>query len=167
MISRVLPQAKIIVLMRDPVPRAYSHYFEKHIQKAVNEFQQCVRNISIYECVNKVRTDYKELSVWLGSGVYHIHIQKWMQFWPKEQFILLKTEEMVLQPVSTLRKITDFLSLDPFSEKTAVSAMTARKNVNKSNHTKLLPFTVKLLQSFYQPFNKKLEELFGINWKYV
>ena len=102
-ISRVLPQAKIIVLMRDPVPRAYSHhlfmnrewpidkkqdpalYFEKHIQKAVNEFQQCVRNNSIYECVNKVRTDFKQLSMWLGSGVYHIHIQKWMQFWPKEQ----------------------------------------------------------------------------------
>ncbi len=74
---------------------------------------------------------------------------------------------MVLQPVSTLRKITDFFSLDPFSEKTAVSAMTARKNVNKSNHKQMLPSTKKLLQSFYQPFNKKLEELFGINWKYV
>ncbi len=184
-ISRVLPQAKIIVLMRDPVPRAYSHYifmshvrpeskpmkgdpalfFEKHIQKAVNKFHQCVRNSSIYECVNTVRTDFKEIKMWLGSGVYHIHIQKWMQFWPKDNFLLLTTEEMALKPVSTLRKITDFLSLDPFPE-AAVNATNEKKNVNKSKYKKMLPETEKLLQSFYQPFNNKLEELFGINWKY-
>ncbi len=30
----------------------------------------------------------------------------------------IKTEKMALQPVSTLKKITDFLSLDPFPDKT-------------------------------------------------
>ena len=183
-ISRVLPKAKIIVLMREPASRIYSHYmyghiptvkwseeftlnppvyFDRHITKQVHSFRQCLNTSSLWECVNQVRTDFKQLWVWLGVSVYYIHILKWLQFWPRENFLFLKTEDMSAHPCAALRDITEFLSLSPFSEKKAISLIRDRKNTAKK-HSQMLPNTEKLLKSLLEPYNKKLEDLVGINW---
>ena len=106
MISRAMPKEKIVIIMREPAARLYSHfqyfhgnvswwtkemkenislYFHEHIQAAVQDFNKCLKqNSSIYECTNEVRTDRKALSLWLGQGIYYIYLLKWMQFWPRE-----------------------------------------------------------------------------------
>ena len=188
-ISRVLPKAKIIVLMHEPASRLYSYYkykhdsiyyvpkvkwpeeytlnppvyFDRHITKQVHSFRQCLKTSSLWECVNQVRTDFKQLRVWLGGSVYYIHILKWLQFWPQENFLFLKTEDMSAKPSATLRDITEFLSLSPFSEKKAVRLIRDRKNTAQK-HSQMLPKTEKLLKSLLEPYNKKLEDLVGINW---
>ena len=102
MLSRILPKEKIVVIMRDPVLRAYAHfvffhhnvttwpdemkkntslYFNNHIQVALQDFDKCLtQNRSIYECTNEVRTYRNELKFWLGTGIYYNYILKWMQF---------------------------------------------------------------------------------------
>lgn len=187
-ISRVLPHAKIIVLMRDPVLRSYSHYlymydipkywpkemrknpdqyFNKYIQDAVTDFRHCYNQngSSIYECTNSIRSNFNELKMRIGTGIYHIFIKKWMQFWPRENFLLLKMEEMDKKPVASMDRITDFLSLDSFSSINATKWLKDRKNVSNVT-TRMLPETQHLLESFYKPFNKMLDDQFGITWSY-
>ena len=79
-LSRVLPNAKFIVLMRNPVTRLYSHYlhtcadrqskvlfkipkqlqqyapnFHREVVADIKHFKGCLGNRSLYECVNDNR----------------------------------------------------------------------------------------------------------------
>ena len=132
-ISRVLPNVKIIVMMREPVARLYSQYhynhglkkawpkemavndslyFHKYITKSILHFQQCLNTSSVYECVNQVRTNYRQAKRYgLDLVCTTVHIQKWLQFWPRENFLFVTTEEMSSNPSAALKSITDFLSL--------------------------------------------------------
>ena len=192
MISRVLPTTKIVIIMREPVARAYSQflylhrsssrwpkemkkntslYFHKHIQAAVQDFDKCrTQNRSIYECTNEVRTDREALKFWLGTGIYYIYLLKWMQFWPRENFLFLKTETMAKNPFSVLNDITKFLSLDPVSKETALKCFSkkqnAQHNLPKTQDSETLSITKQILERFYSPYNERLERLIGITWKY-
>ena len=191
MISRVLPTTKIVIIMREPVARAYSQflflhgnssrwpkemkkntslYFHKHIQVAVQDFDKCLKQNSIYECTNEVRTDRQALKFWLGTGNYYIYLLKWMQFWPRENFLFLKTESMAENPFSVLNDITKFLSLDPVSKKTALKwfskKINAQHNLPKTQGSEMLSTTKQILERFYSPYNERLERLVGITWKY-
>ena len=191
MLSRVLPKAKIVVIMRDPVPRAYSHfiyyhgsfswwknniknvslYFHNHIQAAVHDFDKCLgQNRSIYECTNEVRTDREDIRIWLGEGIYYLYLLKCMQFWPRENFLFLKTETMADKPFSLLSNITKFLSLDPVQEETAMKWFSKKQNVQhnlpKTQDSEMLSTTTQLLEHFYAPYNERLEKLIGITLAY-
>ena len=80
-LSRVLPKAKFIVLMRNPVTRVYSHYlwscafsfgndsskwpdemqqgvsdyFHTQVVTAIEYFKQCLKRMSLFECTNVMR----------------------------------------------------------------------------------------------------------------
>ena len=192
MISRVLPTTKIVIIMREPVARAYSQflylhgssskwskemkkntslYFHNHIQAAVKDFDKCLtQNRSIYECTNEVRTDRQALHLWLGTGIYYIYLLKWMQFWPRENFLFLKTESMAENPFSILNDITRFLSLDPVSKETALKwfskKINAQHNLPKTQDSEMLSTTKQILERFYAPYNERLERLIGITWTY-
>ena len=141
-----------------------SLYFHRYIIESVLHFQQCLNTSSVYECVNQVRTNYDKLRIWIGSSVYYIHIQKWLQFWPRENFLFVKTEEMSSNPSAALRNVTDFLSLLPFSDlEEEVSLINDRQNVQQKYY-RMLPRTERLLKSFYEPFSKKTR---GFIWSEI
>ena len=183
-ISRVLPNAKIIVMLREPIARLYSQYhynhgpkkawpkemaindslyFDRYIIESILNFKLCLNNNSVYECVNQVRTNYDKLQIRIGSSVYYIFLQKWLQFWPRENFLFVTTEEMSSNPSAALKNVTDFLSLLPFSEKEAVRLINDRQNVQQK-YSKMNPLTELLLKLLFEPYNKKLEGLSGVKF---
>lgn len=125
-LSRVLPNAKFIVLMRNPVTRLYSHYlhtcadrqskvlfkipkqlqqyapnFHREVVADIKHFKGCLRNRSPYECVN----DNRFRSIACGGvgfritvGLYYVHLSKWLQFYPKEHFLFLRTKDISADP---------------------------------------------------------------------
>ena len=140
-LSRVLPNAKFIVLMRNPVTRLYSHYlhtcadrqskvlfkipkqlqqyapnFHREVVADIKHFKGCLRNHSPYECVN----DNRFRSIACGGvgfritvSLYNVHLSKWLQFYPKEPFLLLRTEDISADLHSLMTKITEFLGATP------------------------------------------------------
>lgn len=187
-ISRVLPNVKVIVLIRDPVSRAYSQfyymhgpfskwpqemkenaslYFHNYTSLAVNDFYDCLsQNKSDYECVHGVTTGRKELNTWIGLGVYYIHIVKWMQFFPRENFLFLKTDELSRDSRGVINKVTNFLGLNPSSESTARMLFPMKKNARRSflndKRYEMMAETKSLLKAFYSPYNAKLANIIGI-----
>ena len=182
-LHRVLPNAKILILMRDPVSRIYSHfhymhetqewpkemkkspqqYFHKYVSTAIGDFKQCLTDSSLYECANK-KVYREQLTTWMGVGIYHVQLLEWMQLWPRENFLFLKTEQLATHPLSVVGNITTFLSLDPASEETALEWLANMKNVG--HYDNMLPETRRLLEEFYAPFNEELEKLVGVTWAY-
>ncbi len=134
-VHRVLPNLKLIFIMRDPVERIHSHFYYMHnvlgwpnemkedsqlyfdacVRAAIQDFTWCLKNHSLFECANK-KSQRKKLTTWLGVGVYYIQILEWTQFWPKENFLFLKTEQLSREPITVMNNITQFLTLDSVTE---------------------------------------------------
>ncbi len=196
-ISRVLPKAKFIVLMRNPVSRLYSHFLYSckykfgdsmsqwpeegirsdpanvfHTQSllSVKDFNSCLRNQtgSLYECVSKYR--FKEntcgnVGYRLTVSLYYIHILKWMQFYPKEQFLFLRTEDLTSKPHEVMKKITKFLEIAPVPPNYAAQWLSRKVNVQNLVFTgtgdklNMRQDTREFLEEFYRPYNIMLTEI--------
>ena len=191
-LSRVLPNAKFIVLMRNPVTRLYSHYlygctlryaetvnwpkqmrqyaagnFHREVVADVEHFRKCLKKKSLYECVNDNRFRSSKCGG-VGSrmtvSLYYVHLSKWLQFYPKEQFLFLRTEDISADPHSLMKKITDFLGVEPVSPSQAEQWLSKRVNVQNASYegsTKMRKETRELLEKFYRPYNAMLAELTG------
>ena len=201
-LSRVLPNAKFLVLMRNPVTRLYSHYlwsctyifgngiskwpdgmkhnvsdyFHKAVVSSIGVFNQCLQNSSLFECTNVMRfTDFYgfgnspanhcgDVGFRLAIGLYYVHLSKWLQFYPKEQFLFLRMEDISSDPHSLMTKITDFLGVAPVSKESANKLFAKRANaqtvVSKNSESFQMQIrTRKLLDEFYSTYNSMLAEL--------
>ena len=194
-ISRILPNAKFIVLMRNPVTREYSNFFyscgsnfntwpkqvrenpagqfHKAVETDITAFTNCLRktNNSMHECVREIRSIRNgcgrgRIGRRFPIGLYYVHLHKWLQFYPKENFLFLRTEDMSRLPLRMMNRITDFLGVDPVSKDQAQEWLRQKANAQTVYTTdlekfKMKPETKQLLEEFYRPFNEKLAELTG------
>ena len=185
LISKVLPNSKFIIAIRDPVDRLYSAFYDFHgdygswsaemkanatlyfhneVEGATTRFNDCLASNerSIYEC--DVESDnWGSLNTRLGIGIYAIHIRKWMKFYPTENFLFLKTEDFVHDPFDTIKNVTQFIGIQAVSKENVTSWFSEQKNSRsasiRNKYRGMLPETRKLLSDFYAPYNKQLVEL--------
>jgi Sulfotransferase domain len=101
-IAQALPKVKLIYIMRHPVDRAYSFYVHKqkeawrHQKKSFETFEQTIEHQSEF----------------LDSSYYLKQITKFLQFFPQDSFLFLLMEDLVQQPVNTVKKTLDFINVD-------------------------------------------------------
>lgn len=102
--AELLPEVRIIFMLRDPVRRAYSNYWHLlRTGEATASFEKTLR--------------YRH-SVLFDRGIYRRQIERYLEFFPRDQILFLVFEEYVEDPLSTLRTVCDFLEIDAdrFSE---------------------------------------------------
>lgn len=138
------PEAKFIIILRDPVKRAFSghQYFKK-----LN-----IENLSFSEAIQREkegkllgRSEKDDLS-YIGHGQYYKQLQHWLQFFNKEKFCILFYEEVFKDPEEHLPKIFKFLNVDPtfkplFKTKN-VSGQVKYKSLNKLIYSERSPLKV-------------------------
>lgn len=110
------PNMKIIVMLREPVERAYSSYIyainNGHEKKGITfteSFQNEEKNISDADIITKNNLGH------FYTGLYYKHIQYWMQFFPKENFFLIKTNDLRNNHQNVLNKVSSFLNIENFN----------------------------------------------------
>ena len=203
-ISHVLPQAKFIVMMREPSDRLYSYYlwscsykygndttlwpsqvrndpagnFHREVVEGVSEFNECLVSSSLYECTNRYTftNSTKHYDSFCGHigyrlvvSIYYVHIAKFLQFFPKEQFLFLRMEDMSQESVHFMSRVTDFLQIANYPPSKAKDFLARKVNRQKAIAEPMLEDTRQLLQQFFAPYNRKLSELIGDDrflWNY-
>jgi hypothetical protein len=99
-VADYLPSAKIIVSLRDPVERALSnHRFEVGLGRFNGSdlsFEAGLANNPCYE----------------EQGRYATHLKRWMSCFPRDQILVLLSEEIALHPVRICAMVYDFLEVD-------------------------------------------------------
>ena len=163
-VAEALPDVKLIVLLRNPIFRAYSQYthsakleFEtRSFVDAVNdEIQQILTGNHMPE-PNTV--EHRERS-YVDRGIYLVQLQRWQQYFPQSQILLLISEDFFDNPQSTLREIMEFLGIEALDMKDSLFA-----THNQSLYSKhMSPETYKRLAEFYQPYNTQLESEFRLD----
>lgn len=102
------------------------------------------------------------MHVRVGISLYHVHIARWLQLIPREQFLFLRMEDLSTDPYSVLKEVWQFLGVKELSREVLGAVLYEHSNTNPLSHKgveRLKPETRAALHEFFQPFNKKLAEL--------
>jgi hypothetical protein len=152
-VKKWYPDIKLILILRDPVDRFASQFYHNH--KWVPGFAE--RYHTIEDFLNS-STDLDHYI--LQKGMYYYTLINWLNYFNREQFLILSSEEMFSKPESTYSKLCDFLELDTFKP--------ASFEVFRSNeYPELRAETQALLIDYYRVSNEKLFDLIGekFDWK--
>ena len=159
--KKVLPNVKLIIILRNPVDRAYSHYhysmklhretlsFEKGIEL---EEKRCAKEReSLIKDPDFTPTCYHYNS-YLAKGIYADQLEDWFGYYSRKQFLILSTEDFRKNPQQILDQIFDFLGVIPFSVKNL-------KDLNVGNYKEMNEDTRKFLVKYFKPHNERLYKL--------
>ncbi len=118
-VYEAMPAVKLIVLLRDPVSRAYSEYWMNRRVGRTNEtFEEAVtRELQIVPVCPLDLPSEGERPIPLGYLVRSAalpFLKRWMEQFPREQMLVLRNEDMAEDLSGTLRRVCQFLDVSPF-----------------------------------------------------
>jgi hypothetical protein len=169
-ISQCIPEAKLIVMLRNPVDRAYSHYNIRKKKRNLDSFEEIIkkelkelRKVENFEDDEKILKKY-EIYPYLSRGIYVKQLEIWEKYFDKSQILLIKSEDFFNNPLDSLQKIYRFLDMKKYNFKN-ISADKVNKNSSGFNDeidSKLR----KELEDFFKPYNEELNKNWNINFKW-
>lgn len=99
---------KILVVLRDPVKRAWSHYL--HMRR-INEEKESFENALLLE-TDRLKLNQEAWSGYFGDGLYSEQIKAWFEVFPRENFYFLLSDKLYSNHVSALQDICRFLGAE-------------------------------------------------------
>ena len=155
------PHIKLIIVLRNPIDRAYSHYwfnvrlgneplksFEKALsaetERLANEEEKFYRD-PLYQS-----TKHRFFS-YLARSRYVEQLKRWLAYFPLEQIHIVDAADLRDQPQETLNDVFAFLDLPPFD-------ITPLPDKHK-DYPPMRPETRARLKAYFQPYNQALEAL--------
>lgn len=98
-IRAALPEARFIVLLRDPVARTWSHYrmarAKGHVSADLGTLI-AARDAAI-----------------VGRSLYAAQLDRWFALFPRDRFLILFFEEVMADPRPSLARVATWLGVDP------------------------------------------------------
>ena len=175
-VAEVVPEARLIALLRNPVNRAYSDY-QQMVRKGreTRKFEEIIgvalKARSPGEGGNtpkrKSRGDLDERRGLLSRSVYVNQLSRWSKFFAEEQMLVLKSEDFFENPHDTLKRVFSFLDL-PEWEPEASEIRKQRKVRDKRNaggyEGEIDPVTRRRLEEYFEPHNKRLYDFLGVDF---
>ena len=170
-VAAAMPHVKLIILLRNPVDRAYSQYhhavelghetiptFEDALdaeeERIAREEEHILKDEHYYS------EQYKHLS-YLTKGIYVDQLRRWMDLFPREQFLILRSEDFYADSATTYQEVLTFLGL-PQAELQGRKKGFKQYN-NNAYSSKMDPATRKRLIEYFEPYNAQLYELLGVD----
>lgn len=165
---KFLPNIKIIVTLREPVSRAFSHFnfvknyegepldmsFEEAIsleEKRIESALNSIESNRYYSAAALSRYGYKR------NGEYAKHIKNWLKYYPINQFKFVDFNNIKTDLNIVMTELSEFLNI-PYE------GVVIKKIQNKSRYNiKLNPNTKEKLTSYYSRQNKELFSIIGQN----
>lgn len=159
----LVPQAKLIVLLRDPVRRAYSHYwhecdkgreklsFEDAIAAEPGRVEREHARLAAGEIE---RSSAHQYFSYLARGRYAEQLRRWLEFYPREQLLVLRFEDLARDPLPVLNRTLGWLGLPAM----AGARLEAR---NTRRYPPMAPATAARLQEYFAPHNAELDAMLG------
>jgi hypothetical protein len=187
--ASMLPDAKIIISLRNPVERAQSQFWKNVWQgreKAKN-FDQAVAE----ELAGK-RSPQQTPLCWLYKNAYSMHVSRWLELFGHDRVLLLVFEEWTREPDKSMQQLEQFLDLPTGCLPREVKAVDHRNSGRRllpgmrlvsrlgrrvslvrsfirrfgtrSGYPKVSPQTTQSLQEYFRRDVEHLEQITGRNF---
>lgn len=121
-VHRLTPQARFIVMLRDPVARAFSHYWHEYNRgREPLSFAQALeaeeeRLAGAEAALAEGRLAYHHAHhrhSYFARGLYAAQIRRWFSRFGRQQFLFVQSETFFQRPQEELDRVTDFLGVSP------------------------------------------------------
>ncbi|MCC3425531.1 MAG: sulfotransferase [Microcoleus sp. PH2017_01_SCD_O_A] len=151
-----LPKVKLIVILRNPVDRALSHY-QMLVRRGTESrtFEKAI-DAELQLLADATETSLADKSYWkdchyIYKSLYVCSLKQWMNLFPREQFLILQSEEFYANPAATLSQVFNFLDLPDYQ-------LRDYKQYNGGNYQPANDVVCQRLHEYFQPHNRELAE---------
>ncbi len=110
-IGRDLPGVKLIFILRNPVDRAWSHYW--HCVKYGLETASFAAARRLEGERLARGGDHRRWFSYLDRGRYAEQLERYLEHFPRERILVLRTEDLAREPGRVLDRCCRFLDLEP------------------------------------------------------
>ena len=167
-IFSIIPNVKIIILLRNPVNRAFSHYqnllrrgiiklpFVEVIKKELDN-SHLEKNKMLRD--ENYNSEFFRIYSNLARGVYIQQIRNLRKYFHEKQILIIKSENFFDNPDKILRKVYKFLKLPYFKIKEF-------KKYNVGNYVEMDVKIREFLKNYFKPYNKQLYEYLVRDFKW-
>jgi hypothetical protein len=165
-VAERLPDARFIVLLRDPVARAVSHY--RHMrslgleplsleaavraeeQRIAGDLERLDRD-SAFFCRDLLRFSYAE------RGRYAEQLERWFARFELSRFLVLRSEDLFRDPEATVDRVATFLGVARWRPPSLANA--SRPSFAGTSAGEITPAALRALRASLSPQVLRLEEL--------
>jgi hypothetical protein len=108
LIHQAVPHARIIIILRDPIERAYSQYLRmiKYSGMKASFYDELIRDSKIQERL------YGRLQLYVELGMYYEQVKRYFDIFGREQVKVIIFEEFVQHPEQTVNEVLAFLGVN-------------------------------------------------------
>jgi hypothetical protein len=161
-----VPGARLIVLLRNPIDRAWSHFRMARGQNTESlSFEDALRAEP-----ERLRGEYEKLCAddayysfsyhrqsYMTRGIYLRQLQDWLKFYERSQLLVLKSEDFYSAPPAVYRRVCEFLGLKDWQPGKF-------EKFNAQGSRDMLPETRVWLSNYFRPHNAALSEFLGADF---
>ena len=166
-VRRVSPDAKFIVVLRNPTSRAFSAYqmwvrnhnhqltfretYKPILNRANDLIKQHGRTRTFYHALGYARPERL-----LTYGLYHLHLTQWFEVFDRSKFFVMTTPQL-----NDREKMGDLIAFLGF-DRTDLSDLQLEAKVKTRHLGEPISNDDKMeLDAFFEPFNQQLFDLLG------
>lgn len=162
-VAALLPDARLIVLLRNPIDRAFSHYqHEVALGREPLSFEDAVaaEDERLRGEVERMLADPAYFShawwnyTYVARGRYAEQIERWYAAFPRERLLVLFTEELAGEPGATYRRVLEFLGI-------GAHELRLYPRIFEREYEPMRPETRAQLERTFADANRRLEALLG------
>lgn len=150
----IVPNAKLILILRNPIDRAFSAYNHQKQQsvcwdKIIDIQKQNFNEIISLNTENLIQTNL------IKRGFYVDQIENLYKYFKSEQVLILISEHMKKDPQAIYNKIFEFLGVETMQ-------IEYKPNIHKREYQETMSLeSRKKLEEIYKPYNERLFKLLG------
>ncbi len=162
-VRSLVPDAKLIALVRDPVDRAYSHYqHEVALGREPLSFEDALaaEEERTRGEVERLVADPRAFShawwdhTYAARGRYADQLESWLEVFPREQLLVVPSEDLGERPAETYAAVLAFLGAESH-------ALPDYPRVFEREYQPMRPETRAALAATFAEPNRRLEQLLG------
>jgi hypothetical protein len=156
------PDLQLIVVLRDPVERAYSHYQMQVRRRGEQRTFEEVLAVEEAEMPGRRELTQRDPThvlpivhnSYIERGFYAEQLERWFELFERDRFLILASAELSDDTAGAMATITAFLGVPewPSEDYARLSAGT---------YEPMAAETREYLARLFEPHNRKLEELLG------
>jgi hypothetical protein len=171
-LAKLLPSAKLIVMLRNPVDRAYSQYqmSRREGEEELDSFAAAIeiedRRLELERSRAQRSPHYNSWPIgcwsYLMRSRYAEQLERWLAVFPRSLFHFLTLEDLANDPQRTLDGVHRFLDLPDHGYENL-------RPLHTATYESIAPEVRARLTDYFRPHNERLYELIGkdLGWERV
>lgn len=149
------PEIKLIMILRNPITRAFSHWnMEFERLKEQNDFFEAIQKE--YSSIQKKIHIQNRVSSYLERGLYSQQIKKILEYFSRDQLLIIRSKSLKNNPQETLNNISKFLQISSFRD------IKQKKVHSRRYYRKMTKEEYSFLKNYYKKELYNLENL--LDW---